>query len=368
MVTVRDIMDSVTCIAPLNLQEDYDNSGLIIGDERAVVRNCLITLDVTEKVVDEALKKDCNLIVSHHPLIFRGLKRLTGKNDLERSVMKAIQNDISIVSMHTNLDNSLLGVNRKLADKLGLLKTRILKPMSGKLLKVSVYCPLKSAELVRNAMFEAGAGSIGNYDQCSFSVAGKGSFRAQAGTHPFVGEIGKLHLEDEMLIQVVVPDYALDKVIHAMKQVHPYEEVAFDIFQLQNDFEQVGAGMIGELEREKTEKEFLAHVCEVIGIPCLRHSHLLGKKVKTVAICGGSGFFLLPDARRNQADVFLTADVKYHEFFEADSKILLVDGGHFETEQFTKELIAELIQKKNATFVPLIAETKTNSVEYFCKN
>ncbi|MCQ2319819.1 MAG: Nif3-like dinuclear metal center hexameric protein [Bacteroidales bacterium] len=366
-MTVKEILSCLTRVAPLSWQENYDNAGLQVGDENAEVSKALIALDVTEALVDEAIAKSCNLIVSHHPLIFKGLKRLTPKSPIERAVMKAIKNDITIISMHTNLDNSYLGVNCRLGEMLGLKNLHVLQPMNGRLMKLVVFSPADYAEKVRSAIFEAGAGCIGNYDSCSFNAAGLGSFRAGEEAHPFVGEQGELHFEDEVRIETIVPDHLLNRVISAMLKVHPYEEVAYDVYQLQNDSPLVGSGMIGEFENEMPEMDFLDLVSETIGTPCLRHSALTGGMIKRVALCGGAGSFLLGDAKSAQADAFLSADMKYHEFFEPDGDILLVDGGHFETEQFTKELIRDLIKKNFSTFAAEIAETNTNSVHYFVK-
>ncbi|MCQ2303407.1 MAG: Nif3-like dinuclear metal center hexameric protein [Bacteroidales bacterium] len=366
-MTVKEILYCLTRVAPLSWQESYDNAGLQVGDENAEVSKALIALDVTEALVDEAVAKSCNLILSHHPLIFRGLKHLTPKSPIERAVMKAIKNDIAIISMHTNLDNSYLGVNRRLGEMLGLKNLHILQPMNGRLMKLVVFCPADYAEKVRSAMFEAGAGCIGNYDSCSFNAAGQGSFRAGEETHPFVGEQGKLHFENEIRIETIVPDHLLNRVVSAMLKVHPYEEVAYDVYQLQNEFPLAGSGMIGEFETEMPETDFLNLVSETIGTPCLRHSALTGRMIKRVALCGGAGSFLFGDAKSAQADAFLSADMKYHDFFEPDGDILMVDGGHFETEQFTKELIRDLIRKNFSTFAAEIAETNTNSVHYFVK-
>lgn len=366
-MTVKDILNCITEIAPLQWQESYDNAGLQVGDLNAEAHKALICLDITEEVVDEAIAKHCNVIVSHHPLIFKGLKHLTPQTYIERAVMKAIKHDIAMISMHTNLDNSYLGVSRVLAERLGLKNLRILQPLEGHLKKLVVYVPLSAAEAVRNAMFEAGAGCIGNYDSCSFNAQGQGSFRAGEMAHPYVGEIGKVHFEDEVRIETVVPKYALNQVIAAMLKVHPYEEVAYDVFALENEFQQAGAGIVGEFETAKSETEFLALVADAIGTPCLRHSALTGRKIKKVALCGGSGSPFMGDALRQKADAYLTADIKYHDFFIPEKEMLLVDGGHFETEQFTKELISGLIQKKFPTFAAEIAETETNSVHYFVR-
>ena len=362
---VKDILDCITEIAPLQWQESYDNAGLQVGDLSAEAHKALICLDITEEVVDEAIAKNCNVIVSHHPLIFKGLKHLTPQTYIERAVMKAIKHDIAMISMHTNLDNSYLGVSRVLAERLGLKNLRILQPLEGHLKKLVVYVPVSAAEAVHSAMFEAGAGCIGNYDSCSFNAYGQGSFCAGEAAHPYVGEVGKVHFEDEVRIETVVPKHTLNQVVAAMLKVHPYEEVAYDVFALENEFQQAGAGMVGEFENPMEETGFLQLVTTTIGSPCLRHSALTGRKIKKVALCGGSGSPFMGDALRQKADAYLTADIKYHDFFVLEGRLLLVDGGHFETEQFTKELIRGLIQKKFPTFAAEIAETNTNAVRYF---
>ncbi|MBQ6769518.1 MAG: Nif3-like dinuclear metal center hexameric protein [Bacteroidales bacterium] len=366
-MTVNDILKCITEVAPLQWQESYDNAGLQVGDLNAEAHKALVCLDITEEIVDEAIAKDCDVIVSHHPLIFKGLKHLTPTNYIERAVMKAIKHDIAMLSMHTNLDNSHLGVSRILAERLGLKDLHVLQPLENQLKKVVVYAPLSAAETVRKAMFEAGAGCIGNYDSCSFNAQGQGTFKANGEAHPYVGEIRKVHFEDEVRIETVVPKHALNQVLAAMLKVHPYEEVAYDVFALENEFQQAGAGMVGELENPMEEIDFLQLVSVTLSSPCLRHSALTGRKIKKVALCGGSGSPFMGDALRQKADAYLTADIKYHDFFIPEGRILLVDGGHFETEQFTKELIRGLIQKKFPTFAAVIAETNTNSVHYFVR-
>jgi len=365
---VKDILNCIAEIAPLQWQESYDNAGLQVGDLNAEIHKALICLDITEEIVDEAVTKNCDVIVSHHPLIFKGLKHLTPQSYIERAITKAIKHDIAMISMHTNLDNSYLGVSRVLAERLGLKNLHILQPMQDSLKKLVVYAPLSAAETVRQAMFETGAGCIGNYDSCSFNAQGQGTFRAGEMAHPYVGEVGKLHFEDEVRIETVVPKHVLNQVIAVMLKVHPYEEVAYDVFPMENEFMQAGSGMVGEFENPMEEVDFLSLVAEQIGSPCLRHSILTGRKIKKVALCGGSGSPFMGDALRHHADAYLTADIKYHDFFIPEGRILLVDGGHFETEQFTKELICELIRKKFPTFAAAIAETNTNAVHYFVKN
>ena len=365
---VKDILNCLAEVAPLPWQESYDNAGLQVGDLNAEARKALVCLDITEEIVDEAVAKSCDVIVSHHPLVFRGLKRLTPQTYVERAVMKAVKHDIAMISMHTNLDNSHLGVNRALGEKLGLKKLRILRPLEDQLRKLVVYVPAAEAGTVRQAMFGAGAGCIGHYDSCSFNANGKGTFRAGEDAHPFVGTVGELHFEDEVRIETVVPKHLLNQVVAAMLRAHPYEEVAYDVFAMENEWQQAGAGMVGALDVPMEEVAFLSFVAKTLDSPCLRHSALTGRNIQTVALCGGSGSPFMADALRAGADAYLTGDVKYHDFFVPEGRMLLVDGGHFETEQFTKELIVGLIRKKFPNFAAEIAATRTNAVHYFARN
>ena len=361
---LNTITKELESIAPLQLQESYDNSGLLIGRPDSVITGVIITLDVTEEILKEAISKKCNLIIAHHPLIFKGIKSITGRNSIERIVEEAIKNDIAIYAIHTNLDNVDNGVNDILCQKLGLINTQILSVKSGLLRKLVTFCPIDHAEKVRESIFNAGAGQIGNYDNCSFNASGEGSFRALEDTNPFVGEKGKLHFEKETRIETIYPIYHERAILKALFEAHPYEEVAYDIYPLANNFKQVGAGMIGELESPKDETEFLKDIKKITGTGCVRHSALTGRKIKKVAVCGGSGSFLIPDALKHQADIFITGDVKYHEFFDAEGKMLIADVGHFESEQFSKELIYSILMKKFPTFAVQISEINTNSVNY----
>ncbi|MCB2219902.1 MAG: Nif3-like dinuclear metal center hexameric protein [Bacteroidetes bacterium] len=358
------IIHELEKFAPLYLQESYDNSGLLIGNREQEIIGALVTLDVTEAVLEEAIGKNCNLIIAHHPVIFKGLKSITGRNAVERVVSMAIKKDLAIYAIHTNLDNIQNGINGILSKKLGLINTRILAVKKEMLRKIVTFCPISHADVVREALFTAGAGRIGNYDSCSFNAEGQGTFRGSEDTNPFVGEKGQLHVEPEVRIETIYPVYIEKKVIQAMQEAHPYEEVAYDIYPLGNVFEQTGAGMVGELEKTMEEKQFLEFVKSVTGTPCIRHSGLNKKNIRTVALCGGAGSFLIHDALRSGADIFLTGDVKYHDFFEGDSKMVIADIGHFESEQFAKDLISSLLIKKFSNFAVLISETNTNSVNY----
>ena len=362
---ISEITNHLESIAPISSQESYDNCGLLVGDKNSEISNVLITLDCIETTIDEAIEKKCNLIIAHHPIIFKGLKKITGKNYVERTILKAIKNNIAIYATHTNLDNYMNGVNKKIGEKLGIKKTKILQPSLNTLCKIAVYVPKMHQNHVMEAMFNAGAGNIGHYAECSFSSSGHGTFKASANAKPFVGEIEKRHKEDEIKIELIVSTHQTNKVIQAMLAVHPYEEVAYDIYPLlnQNNFE--GAGMIGELDSEISEIEFLQNLKRLFGCNVIRHTSLLNKPIKRIAWCGGSGSFLLAKAIVAKADIFITGDFKYHDFFDADNQIIIADIGHFESEQFTIELLNELIQKKFPKFAPCLTGKITNPVNYF---
>jgi len=365
MARIKDITNFLESFAPLQLQESYDNAGLILGNPGDELQGALITLDVTEKVVDEAIRYKCNLIVAHHPVVFSGLKKITGKNYVERTLLKAIKNDIAIYAAHTNLDSVWGGVNGKICEKLGLENCRILEPAGGLLKKLVTFVPVRYAEKVRLAVFNAGAGSIGNYDSCSFNAEGRGTFRAGENTHPFVGEKGKLHTEGEIRFETIFPACIQGKVLNALLHTHPYEEVAYDIYPLENKLSQIGMGMIGTLPNEKNELDFLQQLKTTFNTGGIRHTALLNKNVKKVAVCGGAGAFLLKRAIAAEADFFVTADFKYHQFFDAENKIVIADIGHFESEQFTKELFYELLTKNFSKFAVRLSEVNTNPVFYF---
>jgi dinuclear metal center YbgI/SA1388 family protein len=352
-------------LAPLAYQEDYDNAGLIVGQPEQEIYQALISLDCTEAVVDEAIATNCQVIISHHPIVFRGLKRFNGKTYVERVVEKAIRNNIAIYAIHTNLDNIMTGVNAKICETLGLKNCRILAPKHNLLKKLVTYVPGSHAEEVRNALFNAGAGNIGNYSECSFNAEGTGTFKANDNANPYVGEPGKRHLESEVRIETIYPANLESKILMALVLAHPYEEVAYDLYDITNQHQQVGSGMIGELEYPIEEEAFLYRIKEKMHTHVIRHTALSGKHIKKVAVCCGAGGFLLKHAIAAGADVFITADYKYHEFFDAEGKIVIADIGHFESEQFTQQLLYEIIQKKFATFAIRLTEINTNPVKYF---
>ncbi len=353
-------------LAPPSLQESYDNAGLIVGDSNMLVTGILVSLDATESVVDEAISKNCNLIVAHHPIVFKGLKKINGKNYVERTVIKAIKNDIAIYAIHTNLDNVLEGgVNQKIGQKLGLDQTEILAKKTGTVLKLAVYVPNEHLQLVQSAMFNSGAGHIGDYDECSFVSEGIGSFRGGANAKPFVGEPGERHLEPETKLEVVIPKHLQDKVINAMLEAHPYEEVAFDLHPLENKSLHVGAGLIGTLKQPLNPQDFLAFVKNQLQATVVRFTDTDKKEISRVAVCGGSGSFLINVAKAAGADAYVTGDVKYHEFFDGENELMICDVGHFESEQFTIELLRDFLSEKIPNFAILFTETDTNPVNYF---
>jgi len=351
--------------APLNYQEDYDNSGLLTGHPDQEITAALVALDCVEEIVDEAIAKGCNLIITHHPIVFKGLKKLTGKNYVERVLLKAIKNDIALYAIHTNLDSVHNGVNGMICNRLGLQQARILHPREGLLKKLVTFCPSAQAPRLRDALFAAGAGNIGNYSDCSFNAAGTGTFKAGPGTQPFAGEQGLQHHEAETRIETIFLVQDQRKVVLALLENHPYEEVAYDIYALENKLDTVGAGMIGWLEEEMEAAEFLSFVKTRMNVTVIRHTRATGKKIKKVAVCGGSGSFLLGHALAAGADAFITADFKYHEFFDADGKLMIADIGHFESEQFTSDLLIDIIREKFPNFAIRLTEHNTNPINYF---
>ncbi len=362
---IADIINALENIAPPVLQEDYDNAGLITGNAKWDCTGVLCSLDATENIVDEAKALNCNLVVAHHPIVFKGLKKITGKNYVEKTIINAIKNDIAIYAIHTNLDNVIEGVNNKMADKLNLINRKILLPKENMLMKLYTFVPVEQSEKVRAAMFNAGAGFIGKYSECSFNAEGKGTFKAGDDTGPFVGEKNILHEENEVKVEVVFPSYLRKNIIDALIKVHPYEEPAYDIISLSNEFVKTGSGLFGELEKETTEDEFLVMLKNAFHLTVIRHTELLQKPVKKIALCGGAGSFLIDKAIAVNADFYITADVKYHEFFDANNKTVIADIGHWESEQFTIELLHEVLQAKFPNFAVLKTKTVTNPVRYF---
>jgi len=349
---------------PLSFQEGYDNSGLQIGQYEREITSALIALDVTEPVIDEAIQKGCDIVITHHPLIFTGIKRISGRSHPDRILVKAIKNDIAVYSSHTNLDMVSNGVSKKMAQKLGLMNVKVLRTLKNRLVKLVTFIPEDHFDKVREAVFNAGAGLIGNYDRCSFTVAGTGSYRGGAGTNPFAGQKGKMHFEKEVRFETILFSHLKDRVVEALLETHPYEEVAYDIYSLANDNIDVGMGCIGDLPEPVNGNDFLNMISTVFGAHGVRYSRMSESKVKKIAVCGGSGSSLLDDAVSCKADAFVTGDIKYHTFSEAENIILLVDCGHYETEKFSVEILSDLIIKKFPKFAVRFSETITNPINY----
>lgn len=361
---VKEVVHYIQQLAPFQYAENYDNSSLQLGNPEKDVTGILCSLDCTEQVLKEAIDTKSNVVVCHHPVLFKGLKNITGSTYVERTVIQAIKNDIAIIAAHTNLDNVKTGVNRVICDRLELQNQRILSPKSGILEKIVVFCPIDDAGDVKTAMFDAGAGSIGEYDCCSFNTVGKGTFRAGENTNPHVGNKNELHTEEEVKVEVIVEKHFTNAVLKAMHQAHPYEEVAYDRIPLSNKHQNIGSGMIGETRNPIKTEEFLQFVKAKLGTGCLRYTKITCEKINKVAVCGGAGSFLLPEAKKQKADIFITGDFKYHEFFDAENDIIIADPGHYESEQFTPELLQRFLQEKIPTFAVRKSKVNTNPISY----
>lgn len=362
---VQDVINILEQTAPLAYTESFDNTGLLVGNHTQKITGILVTLDTLEEVVDEAIENNCNLIISFHPILFTGLKKLTNHTYVERTVRKAIKNDIAIFAIHTALDNSWNGVNHKICKHLGLTKTKVLIPQKNTIEKLITYVPLSSYKEVRQSLWEAGAGNIGNYSNCSFNIEGHGTFLGEDGSAPVLGDKGILHTEREVQIGLTYGRHLRTKVLNALFTSHPYEEVAYEITPLKNTNQHIGMGMIGEWERPKTEKDFLSYIKKKMNTDCIRHTKLLDQKIKKVAVLGGSGSFAISSAIQAGAQAFITADLKYHNFFQAENKILLADIGHYESEQYTKELLVSLLSKKIRNFAIVLSQVNTNPITYY---
>ncbi len=365
MHTIKEITNYIDQVAPPALQESYDNAGLLVGDPSTTVSNILICLDVTEAVIDEAKSKSCELIVAHHPIIFKGLKRLTGNNYVERTVIKAIKEDIAIYASHTNLDNVKHGVNAKICNKLGLKNIEILSPKKQQLAKLSVFVPVNAAEKLKEALFGAGAGQIGSYKNCAFESTGTGSFTPTQNAQPAIGEKNKPEEVEEHKIEVIFPIHLKKGVLTAMHKAHPYEEVAYYLHQLENEYSEIGAGMVGELHSAMDEHEFMDHLKAQMNLSTIKHTPLKGSEVRKVAVCGGSGSFLIKDAIRAGADFYVSADIKYHEYFDAEGQLVIADIGHYESEIFTNEIFYALLTEKFANIALHLGQTVTNPIKYY---
>ncbi len=361
---VQDVIHHLEELSPLAYAEGFDNVGLLVGDTKSKLTGVLVTLDTLESVIDEAIDNNCNLIVSFHPIIFKGLKKLTGKTYVERVVMKAIKHDISLFAIHTALDNALLGVNDKICEQLGLINRKILIPQNGNIKKLTTYIPEKGIDKLREALFKVGAGAIGNYDHCSFNINGTGTFNGNENSNPTIGKPGTTQYEPEIKLTITFTKHLESIILQTLFNNHPYEEVAYEIITLENKNQHIGMGMIGEFKNPMQESDFLKHIKESMQTQCVRHSSLIGKPIKRIAVLGGSGSFAIQAAKNAQADAFITADLKYHDFFTAENSILLADIGHYESEQYTKNILVAHLTKKMPNFAVLLSNTNTNPVKY----
>lgn len=362
-MNLHEINSLLRKLAPLELQESYDNAGLITGYPQMEITGVLIALDCTEQVIQEAIQLDCNLVIAHHPILFKPLKSLTGRNYVERTIISAVKNNIALLAMHTNLDNVYKGVNYEMARRIGLQNLRVLRPMNGSLSKLVTYVPIGHAEEVRQALFAAGAGSLGNYDSCSFSTKGTGTFRPLDGAKPYIGFNGNLEKTEEDRIELVFQSALKHDILKALKRSHPYEEVAFEVYTTDNSHPLTGAGLIGELTKTCKYSSFLDLITNQFGCQVIRCAGST-RDILKVAVCGGSGSFLLRDAIDAGADAFVSADFKYHEFFDAEDHIAILDIGHYESEQFTSKIIGDFLKEKLPTFAVRFSEVNTNPVKY----
>jgi dinuclear metal center YbgI/SA1388 family protein len=372
MTKVKHITAQIEQLSPLTYAEDFDNVGLLVGNNEQEVEGVLVSLDCLETTIDEAIEKKCNLIVSFHPIIFKGLKKLNGKSYVERTVIKAIKHDIAIYAMHTALDNSFKGVSAKMAEMLDLENTRVLMPQKGHLRKLTTYVPENAAEEIRAALFQAGAGHIGNYSHCSFNLQGEGTYLGNEHSDPTIGQKGKLETVGEHFISVIFEKHQESKILQALDDTHPYEEIAYDIVSLENVHDKIGMGIIGELKQALSPHNLFENLKRTFDLQVIKHSEIIDRDIKKVAVLGGSGSFAIEHAIKSGADIFITADLKYHDFYRAEGKLILADIGHYESEQFTKNLLVEYLTKKITNFAPalpksriILAKNNTNPINYF---
>ena len=361
---IKEIISVLEEMAPLAYAEDFDNVGLLVGDKDSEATGVMVCHDALESVIDEAIAKKCNLVVCFHPILFSGLKKITGKNYVERAVIKAIKNDIAIYAVHTALDNQQDGVNKIFCETLGLINTKILIPKPNFIRKLVTYTIPENAEKLRNGLFGAGAGNIGNYENCSFNSKGIGTYMGNERSNPEFGERFEFMESEEIKIEVTFEKHLENKILKALFKNHVYEEVAYEIYDLQNKNQNIGLGMIGELPEQMDEKDFLHFVQDKMQADGIRHSILLGKPIKKVAVLGGSGSFAIKNAIQAGANIFLTADIKYHQFYEAENQLILADIGHFESERYTKNYIVDFLRKKILNFAIVLSNENTNPVKY----
>lgn len=363
---IKEVIAAIQSEAPLYYQESYDNSGLQVGDTEQETTGALLTLDVTEEVLEEAIQLDCNLIIAHHPLLFKPLKKIGIHSSIERIIIQAVKNNVVIFAAHTNLDNLSTGVNLKIAEKLGICNPQILSPIKNTILKLHTFVPVADCENLLNKLFEAGAGDIGQYSECSFKTTGLGTFKPGENSHPYIGHAnGKRESVSEQRIEVIFPEERKNKILETLFSHHPYEEVAYGIVRMENADQTKGAGMIGNLAQPVESTHFLEKIKEKMQAACIRHTAIHKTTIQKIAFCGGSGSFLLKEAIQQGADLFLTADFKYHQFFDAENKIIIADIGHYESEQYTPEIFSEILKRKFPNFATYLTKVITNPVNYY---
>jgi dinuclear metal center YbgI/SA1388 family protein len=364
MIRIREIVRHLEQVAPLAYQDDYDNAGLVVGDASAAVTGVLICLDVTEALLLEAKTKKCNLIIAHHPIIFRSIRQLTGKNHLERCIIYAVRNNIAVYTLHTNFDNVARGVNLQIAQALGLGNLSILLPKPGTLSQLTAFVPRAFIDSALHALHAAGAGYLSDYAHCDLAITRIGSPKPTSTANPHLGIAEESEKGKERKIEVVFPKHLEKPVLRALRASCPHEEVAYYLHDIRNTDARVGAGMIGELSASLSSRAFLEYLKAKMNLAYLRHTELIDRPIKCVAVCGGSGSFLIEEAILKQADALVTADVKYHDFFKAENQILVVDAGHYESEIGTKKLIHTLLSEKFTSIAMLQCETVTNPIHY----
>lgn len=353
--------------APLALASERDNSGLQIGSGQQRVTKILVTLDLNSNVIDEAHQKKADLIISHHPLLFHALRSVNPDEHIGSIVTSCVKYGIAIYSAHTNLDFTQNGVSTTLALKLGLSRIEPLMKNQRVSKKIVVFVPHDYIDRVRHAMMEAGAGTIGNYTDCSFAAHGIGTFKPTPNATPFIGTIGKLERVNEARLEMLSPSWKLEAVIAAMKRAHPYEEIAYDIYNRVNTEADYGVGAIGTLSHPMKPRQFLTHVADTLRIPSLRYSGNPQQMISVVAVCGGSGSDLLSTAAQHGADAFVTADISYHRFMEKHHSILFIDAGHYETEVPVVPIICKYLKQNltDSTIEVIKSKTMKNNVQYF---
>ena len=362
---VQELLKTLEQWAPTAYAEDFDNVGLLIGNSQSKCSGVMITLDCTEAVINEAIADNCNVIISFHPILFSGLKKITGANYVERVAIKAIEHKISIIALHTRLDNHPDGVSNILCKRLKIKKSQVLIPKKDNLKKLVVYVPENYTEAILESLHKAGAGNLENYKECSFLLEGTGRFMGIDKSNPHIGKPSEKISLKEIQINVVFESHLYHDIQKALREAHPYETIAYEVYSLINSFSEVGMGRIGSLKKEMDLSSFLNFVKKQLNSKVIRHSPPTNKLIKKVAVLGGSGSFAIEDAKRQGADAFITADLKYHQFYQGEKSLLLVDVGHYESEQYIKNLIFDYLTEKLPSFAFVLSRTKTNPVNYF---